>query len=91
MDTRKEIIDFVSCKENNGAILVTGAWGCGKTYLLRQIADQLNEDKTFLVVVVSLFGIETIEELDKKVKQSVFAAITPLKADSTQSRAIKKA
>jgi len=42
MNVRNEIENYISTNENNGALLITGKWGCGKTYLLRQIADDLN-------------------------------------------------
>ena len=44
MDARKEIMEFISRKEKNGALLLTGKWGCGKTYLIRQIGDELNKE-----------------------------------------------
>lgn len=42
MGVRKEIMEFISRKEKNGALLLTGKWGCGKTYLIRQVRDELN-------------------------------------------------
>ncbi len=35
MELKDEIINYVSTEENNGALLVTGKWGCGKTYILK--------------------------------------------------------
>lgn len=72
MDVRKEIMEFISRKERNGALLLTGKWGCGKTYLIRQVRDELNKDVQYAVVIVSLFGIDSIQGVDRKVKESVF-------------------
>lgn len=74
MDIKQELMTYISCKEANGALLVTGKWGCGKTYTIRQVAEELNRGDNFHVVVISLFGIETILELNKKVKEHVFNA-----------------
>ncbi len=52
MDVRKEIMEFISRKEKNGALLLTGKWGCGKTYLIRQIRDELNKENQYAVVIV---------------------------------------
>lgn len=72
MDVRKEIMEFICRKEKNGALLVTGKWGCGKTYLIRQVRDELNKGVQYAVVIVSLFGIESVQGVDRKVKESVF-------------------
>lgn len=72
MDIRKEIMEFISSKEKNGALLLTGKWGCGKTHLIRQVRDELNKEAQYAVVVVSLFGIDSIQGVARKVKESVF-------------------
>lgn len=72
MDVRKEIMEFISRKEKNGALLLTGKWGCGKTYLVRQVRDELNKGNDYAVVIVSLFGIDSVQGVDRKVKESVF-------------------
>ncbi|MBQ2968627.1 MAG: hypothetical protein IJE10_10980 [Clostridia bacterium] len=74
MDVKKEICEFVSSNESAGALLLTGQWGCGKTYLIREIARELNNGEKYIVVTISLFGIETVEQLHKKVKENVFCA-----------------
>lgn len=72
MDIKHEINTFIKNKESTGAVLITGDWGCGKTYLIRGVAEELNEGNEFAVVIVSLFGLESIEHLNKKVKESIF-------------------
>lgn len=72
MDIREEIVEFISRKEKNGALLLTGKWGCGKTYLIRQVRDELNNGVQYAVVIVSLFGIDSVQGVDRKVKESVF-------------------
>lgn len=69
MDEKQEILDFINQKEHSGALLLTGKWGCGKTYLIRGIADELNKGEQFVVVCVSLFGVDSISALNQKVKE----------------------
>ena len=48
-----------------GALMLTGEWGCGKTYLLKNVlSDKLNGN--YVLLRVSLFGLESIEEVKKK-------------------------
>ena len=41
--TIEEIENYIKEQEQNGALLVTGKWGSGKTYLMRQIERKLNQ------------------------------------------------
>lgn len=59
------------CKIDNpaGALLLTGEWGCGKTYLIEnELTIKIKED--CIIIRISLFGIPTSEELHKAVKQA---------------------
>ena len=56
MKTIEEIENYIKEQEQNGALLVTGKWGSGKTYLMRQIERKLNQGPQYLMAVVSLFG-----------------------------------
>ena len=73
MDAKQEIIDYIETKEIPGALLLTGEWGCGKTYLIKEIANEYKENKEnkeFVFVIVSLFGVESVSELQEKVKKA---------------------
>lgn len=72
MNVRSEIENYISTNETNGALLITGKWGCRKTYLLKNIAREINEENKFLMVRISLFGIDNIETFHKTVKEAVF-------------------
>lgn len=68
MNTKEEIIYY--CEESNpaGALMLTGEWGSGKTYLIENdIKDALNP--THIIIRISLFGISSIEELNRQVKK----------------------
>ena len=91
MDVRKEIIEYISRKEKNGALLLTGKWGCGKTYLIRQIRDELNKETQYAVVIVSLFGIDSIQGVERKVKESVFRIMMGSEEQAEEKSWAKKA
>lgn len=72
MNTVNEIKYFITQKENNGALLLTGKWGCGKTHLANQVISVLNQGNDFIAVSISLFGVDSIELLHKEIKNKVF-------------------
>lgn len=47
MKTIEEIENYIKEQEQNGALLVTGKWGSGKTYLMRQIERKLNQGRRY--------------------------------------------
>ena len=67
MSTINELAYY--CKLNNpvGALLLTGEWGCGKTYIIENELKELLKD-SHIIIRVSLFGIPLVEELHKVVK-----------------------
>ena len=71
MNTTQEIMNYINQKSHNGALLVTGKWGCGKTYLIRNIITEINKGEEYLGIGISLFGVDTIKELHKRVKEAV--------------------
>lgn len=71
-----EIKEYIYQKETNGAILLSGKWGCGKTYIANEIIDQINtDDKNKIAIIISLFGVTNVEQIDKKIKEKVFFGI----------------
>ena len=88
--TIEEIENYIEEQDQNGALLVTGKWGSGKTYLIRQIEKKLNQEPKYLMAVVSLFGIEDTNTLSKKVKEAVAYAQTFKKAEKLRKGHISK-
>lgn len=88
--TIEEIENYIEEQDQNGALLVTGKWGSGKTYLIRQIEKKLNQEPKNLMAVVSLFGIEDTNTLSKKVKEVVAYAQTFNKAEKSGKGHIAK-
>ena len=69
MDAISEVEYYCKIEKPVGALLLTGEWGCGKTYLIENILPERLKDDC-VIIRISLFGITTIEELHKAVKQS---------------------
>lgn len=69
MDVRSEILDYINRNETTGALLLTGKWGCGKSYLVRAIAKEQDESKKAAIAIISLFGLDSIAAINKRVKE----------------------
>lgn len=72
MNIDDEIITYITSKESNGALLLTGKWGSGKTYLINDISKKINKEANHAIISVSLFGIENTIELNRKIKEIIF-------------------
>lgn len=75
MELQKEIELYLSHKEHNGALLLSGRWGSGKSHLLRQIQANLNEHSKYVMVMISLFGVDNAEAMKLKVKEKIIPLI----------------
>ncbi len=57
-----------------GALMFTGEWGCGKTYLidheLKATFDGQNGREEKVIIRVSLFGVSSVENIHSLVKES---------------------
>ena len=78
MNTIEELEYYCNELQPVGALMLTGEWGCGKTYLLNNVLTEKLKD-THVILRISLFGIETIEEVRKEVKKCWLYAFVELK------------
>lgn len=58
------------------AVLVSGRWGVGKTYLLKTFLKVTFEDDAANYVYVSLYGLSSIEEIDDALFEAAFPVVT---------------
>ena len=70
MDFIEEINRYVKSKEHTGALLFTGKWGSGKSYQINLVKKIFDEDK--IIIVVSLFGLENRDDIEKAIKDKLF-------------------
>ena len=90
MDIIEELKYYCNELQPVGALMLTGEWGCGKRYLLNNILKDAIED-THIILRVSLFGLESIEEVHKEVKKCWFYAFSESKESmSWMSETAKK-
>ena len=66
MNVTSEIKSHIELKETCGALLLTGKWGCGKSYIMHQLADSLNGEDQYAVAIVSLLECRALKNLIKK-------------------------
>ena len=70
--TTQEITEFIKRYLNQniaqGAIMLTGAWGCGKSYYIQnELIPELKRVEGTKCVVVSLYGVDSIASLSKSI------------------------
>ena len=68
MNIKNEIVEFINSDESNGALLITGNWGCGKSYLVKNIINEFKQSNEHAIAMISLFGIDNISMLHERVK-----------------------
>lgn len=68
MDLIEELKNYCDINNPVGALMLSGKWGCGKTFLIKNNFIPLVEDK-YAFVCVSLFGIDSLDELKIEVKK----------------------
>lgn len=77
MSTLSELIHYCNEEDPIGALLLTGEWGCGKSYLIENDLTKALEH-THIIVKVSLFGITDAGMLRNTIRQKWFEACTPM-------------
>ena len=75
IDVEREINTYIHEKESMGALLLSGKWGCGKTYLIKELISkiQCGAYPQVAVGLVSLFGLNTVSDINNRVKEEYAA------------------
>ncbi|RHM14497.1 hypothetical protein DWZ83_02390, partial [Amedibacillus dolichus] len=84
MDVMEELKSYINHKEHSGAVLLTGSWGCGKTYLINKFKEKIDSDER-VVLIISLFGLESNEAVTKAIKDKIIAEVLNIKDDSDKN------
>lgn len=57
------------------AVMLNGAWGCGKTFFIRKWKESI-QDKTIRPIYVSLFGLQTIKDVNELINRELHPILT---------------
>lgn len=67
LKTLEELKYYCNEKQPVGAIMLSGEWGCGKTYFIEnELRKEL--EKTHVIIRISLFGLSSIESIKNEVQ-----------------------
>ena len=77
MSSLDELIHYCNEPDPVGALMLTGEWGCGKTYIIENDLTEALKD-THIIVRVSLFGMDNAKALRDAVRQRWFEVCIPL-------------
>lgn len=84
-DLTDKIRKYYDNKNIDGAILIDGSWGSGKTYYINKYIDLFNSAENGRAVYVSLNGLKSIEEINN----ALFAALHPIFSSVKNSPILK--
>ncbi len=93
---KQAILDYLLTKNTSYALMISGKWGCGKTYHWKNVLSpeiiektkNLNtsdKNKNYRSIYISLYGIENIEEISKR----LFLELIPKSGKSKAAGIIK--
>lgn len=77
MSTLDELIHYCNEPDPMGALMLTGEWGCGKTYLIKHDLTNALKD-THIIVRVSLFGMSSSKALRDTIRHRWFETCLPI-------------
>ncbi|WP_316738524.1 P-loop NTPase fold protein [Pedobacter aquatilis] len=70
-----QITDYLY-KDANSALMLTATWGAGKTYYLKNHYFPSLKDTGFVPILVSLFGINAIDDIKDRIQAELYPLIT---------------
>jgi hypothetical protein len=59
--------DYLSHDSNDYSLLISGKWGCGKTYYINYGIDELLDDHSLNKLYISLNGLSSVSDVKKKI------------------------
>lgn len=67
------VSSYVKAKDTDYAIMIFGDWGCGKTYYVENELKEIikNSQASKKLLYISLYGIQSVEEIDTRILNSV--------------------
>lgn len=75
----EELKNYCEIDNPVGTLMLSGEWGCGKTYLINNVFIPHVKDK-YIIVCISLFGIDSLDALKVEVKKKWIEKATEIDA-----------
>lgn len=69
-EAKEELIDYICSTKINYALLISGTWGCGKTFFVKDFIKELEQENKFSkinAIYISLYGLHDISEIKDKI------------------------
>ena len=89
MNTIDELLYYCRESEPVGAVLLSGEWGCGKTYLVDHELKAILDGEA-VILRISLFGITRPEEIHDAVKSAWMETYYRIKGLDSIVKNVKK-
>ena len=70
----RAVLRYLNDTTDNYAIMITGPWGCGKTYYIEHVLRKELKVTGWKIVRVSMFGITSPDEFYDRLLSSIFAS-----------------
>ena len=69
-EAKEELINYICSTKINYALLISGTWGCGKTFFVKEFIKELEQENKFSkinAIYISLYGLHDISEIKDKI------------------------
>lgn len=76
--------------DNTGALMVTGDWGCGKSYHVDHVVFPGLEEEGFSPIKVSLFGIESVNDIPLRIAENYKGKTPSVEEEEKEGENTKK-
>ena len=76
-EIEKIIMNYITKEKSNYAILLDGAWGCGKTFFVKNKIIPKIDETTKKSIYVSLYGLSDIKDIDKQIYFGILEKLAP--------------
>lgn len=85
-DIIKYVKHYIDKDISKGAIMLTGAWGSGKSYFIQNsLLDELQKDDKIKCVIVSLYGLKSVDEISKSIYFELRFGFMKTKSEATET------
>ena len=64
----ESILNYLT-SETSGALMISGAWGLGKTYYINNVLNEKLKEQDYFPIKISLFGLSNVDNLERQVAE----------------------